>query len=218
MKTTLDYISELQAEVEAVQTQGSKLSREKLISYLNEGRALAISNSGQGGTRINPVWLQTYYCVYDSLLQDDDCNVIFDLPSAIKFKKYADGYVGFFNNDGSVQYRRFNTLGEVNNAMNHPILARSLTKYIAVLVENEQAKIYTKVPRARLQQLRVSGLFNNPTELPDFNITTDQYPIDETTFEWVRGWLKQTILNQIEQTPVTGEKTSANYAVPQRRR
>lgn len=219
--TTLQRISELEKVVEAVMTQQSKFSRETLIQFLDETRAIAISNTAMGGTRLHPDWTQTHYCTYDAQFQDSDCETIFELPSAIKFKKIVDGYQWFGNNDGSVQYHRINSRGEYNNMLNHPMLVRKITNGVAVLVEDGRAIVYTKIPRSRIQQLRVNGIYNSPTQLSSFNIDTDNYPIDNTTFDWIKGYLKQTILNQMEQTPVLGEKTNrelSQFAVPGRRR
>lgn len=220
MITTLERISELEKIVEATTTQQSKFSRETLIQFLDETRAIGISNTSQGGTRLHPDWTQTFYATYDPLFQDSDCETVFELPTAIKFKKIVDGYQWFGNTDGSVQYRRINSRGEYNNMLKHPMLLRSITHNVAVLIEDTRAMVYTKVPRARIQQLRVNAIFNSPTQLPSFNITTDNYPIDNTTFDFVKGYLKQTILNQMEQTPILSQKTNKElaFSVPQRRR
>lgn len=220
MSTTLELISELETEVLSATTQQSKFSREKLIAFLNEGRALGISNSAQGGTRLHPQWTQKYVAIYSSTLQESDCYTLFNIPSAIKFKKLVDGYLYFGDSDFTTQYTRVNSQGEFTNALNHPLLSRSIKSGTTVLVQGTQAKVYHEKSMGRIHSLGVMGIYSDPTSLYDFNLMSDEYPIDATTMEWVRGWLKQTILNQIAQTPILSEKTNKEltYQVPNRRR
>lgn len=216
MSTTLECISILESIVGAVTTDFSKWNRRKLISVLNEGRAVGISNTHQGGTRIHPDWLQPFTIEYNELLQTDSCFSIFPCPSVIKLSKTKDGFIQIGNAEGTVNYKRFNTIGELNNAKDHPILSRALTVYVGALYEDSVWKIYAK--DVKIKSFGGRAIFNDPTEVPHFNILKDKYPIDETTFEFVCGYLKEKYLNQIEQTPVTTTHTDKQFSISSKRR
>lgn len=222
MITTLHRISEMESVVSAfITASGSRWSREKAIEMLNEGRAASISSTSQGGTRIHPSWTQKLTIEYDETLQDNTCYSTFGpMPSVIKLKKLQDGTIFVGNQDFTVQYGRFNTIGELLNAQKHRILSRKMKNGVGALLEENQWKCYTDLKFGKIRSLGVMAIFNDPTSLPYFNIVTDEYPIDDTTFEFCLGYLKEKYLTQVESTPATTEKTFKNlpFQIPRKHR
>lgn len=220
--TTLERISELESIVSAFITASeSRWSREKSIALLNEGRAAAISNTAQGGTRLHPSWTQPLVLPYDATIQDSDCYSTFaPMPSVIKFKKMQDGVTFVGNADFSVEYGRFNSIGELNNAKKHRILRRKITNGVGALMEDNKWKVYTDLKFGKIKSLGCRAIFNDPTSLPYFNITDDEYPLDDTTFEFALGYLKDKYLNSVAQTPALTDKTFKNlpFNIKQRHR
>lgn len=220
--TTLKRISELESVVSAYITASeSRWSREKSIELLNEGRAAAISNTVQNGTRIHPSWQQELVLPYDEAIQES-CNysTFGPMPSIIKLEKAKDGVIFVGNEDFTVQYSRFNTAGELLNAMKHRILRRKIENGVAALLDGDQWKIYTDLTFGKIKSFGTKAIFNDPTSLPYFNIAEDEYPIDATTFEFCLGYLKDKYLSGIASTPVLTDKTNKNlpFQIPSRHR
>ncbi len=210
--STLERISELESIVSAFITASeSRWSREKSIALLNEGRAAAISNTSQGGTRLHRSWQQDLVLPYEDSMQDSDCYSTFGpMPSVIKLKKAQDGVVFVGNEDFTVEYGRKNTIGELRNAMKHRILRRKITNGVGALLKEGQWQVYTDLKFGKIKSLGVTAIFNDPTSLPHFNIVEDEYPIDDTTFEFCLGYLRDKYLNPIASTPATTDKTFKN--------
>lgn len=217
--TTLQRISELESSVSgSITSDFSKWSRKKMINTLDEGRAAAIVDSVMRGTRIHPTWLQTLTLQYDPLIQESDCYTIFPCPSVIKLKKLTDGFVFVGNEAGTVAYGRINTRGEMLNMMNHPVLSRKITNGVGALYEDGKWYIYSDKTEGLIKSLSVRAIFNSPTELPYFNLTEDEYPIDQTTFEFALEYLKERLLYGEAMTPVTTTKTSKDLPYQKQRR
>lgn len=224
MVTVIERISELEAAVSAVTTDFSRWTLARQIQFLDEGRAVAISNSVQNGYRIHPEWQQNLLdssaIEYDDRLQESDCYTVFACPQPIKMKKITDGFVFVGNSDGTVAYSRVNTRGELLNMTKHPILNLTITHGNAALYEDGLWKIWSGTTQGRIQSLGVIGVFESPTALPFYNIQLDNYPIDNATMEFIIGYLKQGLLNQMAGTPITTESTAGapQFNIPSKRR
>ncbi len=220
MATTLHYISILEGIVSGLPaTTPSRWNRKKLTEILNEGRAIGLSKTIQNGSRLNPIWQQKITIPFSALNQEDECFSTFPFPySVIKATKAIDGCIFVGNEDFTVAYNRINTRGQLLNYSKHPILGRAFTQGTAALLEDGQWFVYSN---KAIRTLGVIAIFNDPVSLPYFNIEKDDYPLDETTFDFVRGYLKEQVLNQIESTPIATESTNrdiSQYQVSSKRR
>lgn len=222
MISALHRISELESIVSGfATTDTSRWGRAKIIETMNSGRAVAISNSLQGATRLHPSWQQKIVIPYLSYEKESNCYSTFDFPySVIKATKTHDGCTFVGNKDFNVAYDRINSRGELLNMQKHPILNRAITHRIAALFEEGKWYIYTEKNIA-IRSLGVIAIFNHPTELPHYNLEKDEYPVDDTTWDFIRGYLKEKLLNQVEATPIqtpTTNKDLSEFRVPTRRR
>lgn len=210
--TTLERISQLESvESGFVTSSDSRWNRRKLIQFMNDARAKIISDLK--GARIHPEWTQEFIPDYDELLQDSKCYTRFIVPSVIRITDKMDGFIFIGNTDGYTSYKRVVTRGELNNMRRHPILSRAITNGVAALYENGEMFLYSN---SQVKSLRIEGIFNDPTSLPDFNINKDRYPIDDATFEIVKVYMKQAYMNQIASEPITSTRTSKNLQTGKR--
>jgi hypothetical protein len=221
--TTLHRISELESLVAGFETTSiSRWGKEKLIQTLNESRSIAIANTWMGGTKIHPSWQQKITIPFNERNAEGLCYNTFPFPyEVIKGKKLADGCVFVGNHLFTVQYDRVNTTSELLDYQNHPVLNRVYTQRVAAVLEENMWKLYSK--KFDIKSLGVSAIFADPTSLPYFNISVDEYPIDQESFDFVKGYTRDKYLREIESTPnppetISGGGRMSEFSVPNRRR
>lgn len=175
-------------------------------------RSLAIFNYWQKFKRINPVWTQQFIPTYSKDLQEDNCKVIFECPPPISLNSLMDGFLYIGTVDGNCAYRKIVSRAELANINVHRNM-KPLTNETIVLYSDSLLECYGNTD---LQELKVDGLFADPTQVPTFNKTKDEYPISLDIFEMMKALAFDTEQKIIIARPIdnTPDKKETGAIIP----
>jgi hypothetical protein len=142
-------------------------------------RALAIFNYWQKFRRVNPVWTQQHTPTFKKDLQEDNCKVIFECPPPISLGTLMDGFLYIGTVDGNCAYRKVVNRSQMANINVHRNMKPTLNQ-VDVLYSDGMLECYGNTD---MQEIRVDGLFMDPTQVPTFNKFKDEYPVSLDIFE-----------------------------------
>jgi hypothetical protein len=173
-------------------TRYDPLDIEAKIHY---ARANVIQQFFTKNKRISGEWLQTYNAVYDANLQGNIDFVKFAVPSGIPLDIYRDGFIYVGDKNGNIAYRRVNNRAELANYNLHRITRISSDRPKFIYSEG-YIEVYGN---SMIKELRIDGVFANPTELPTYNQDIDNYPLSEDLISQVKDFLLKTALSVEQQ-------------------
>jgi len=175
------------------ETRYDFLDIEAKIHY---ARANVIQNFFAKTKRISGEWLQTYNATYDLASQESNEFVRFVVPRTIPLDVFRDGFVYVGDTTGNVAYRRINNRAELANFNLHRItkIKSDIPKFIY-----SEGVIEVYGNNAMTKELRIDGIFANPTELPLYNQDIDNYPLSEDLISAVKDFLLKTSLGVEQQ-------------------
>ena len=149
--------------------------------------------------RINEACVQAYSV---ELLEEEvepDCDVVrFPCPTVIRLDDRHDGFVYVGHVNGQKPFIRIRS--------NYTALSmHSLFEKEKGIVWDFQAdydgKFYIHIYKnPKQRKLLVKGLFNNPTQVPNYRVDVDQYPIDATLENDIVNAVSTELLRQMVRT------------------
>lgn len=143
---------------------------------IHKARAVVLFNYYQKYHKINPSWTQQYTVAYDSALQESTKFVKFPCPAVLTLDDFTDGFLYVGNLNDNVSYRKI-----ANRATLSTYNAHRYTKLNIDTPEFIYSDGYIEIyGNAMIRQLKVDGIFTDPTSVPNFNKEFDQYPLDES--------------------------------------
>jgi len=161
----------------ALKTDESRYDPDHLDDIIHQYRAEAIGIVWQRDRRVDSNWTQQFIAEFSKNLQDDDCFVRFACPPLISLDKKADGALFVGSIDGHISYRKIISRAELANNDTHRFI-KSGVRTLKALYSDRFWEIHGD---PLIQDLRIDGIFANPTDIPAFNVEVDQYPIDDKT-------------------------------------
>lgn len=182
----------------ALKTDEDRYESDYIDDLVHQHRAEAIWMMWKQDKRINSNWTQQFIAEYSRDLQEDDCFVRFACPPLVALGKKADGAVYVGSIKGRVTYRKVTSRAELaNNDLHRFVKVNSRT--LKALYSDGYWEIHGD---PLIKEVRIDGIFANPTDIPTFNAEIDQYPIDDNTLVLMK---KLIILSEMgpmaEETP-----------------
>lgn len=152
---------------------------------IHKARASVLMDYFSKTKRINPIWTQQYTAKFDINLQDDPCLRRFRVPSVLTLDVFYDGFMYVGTIEGNCQYTKIN---------NRAALANTESNRYTKLQEDQVKFIYSDgfiecYGNKELEDLRIDGIFLNPTDVPTYNKDIDEYPLDEALILQMQGLL-----------------------------
>lgn len=162
-----------------------------IYSLIHTASAQAKSNWYIKTKKISPHWWLPYYNDFDKLQQIDGCYYRFKLPQLITLDPRNIGmeYVGSLQKNN--QFRI--VVGRAKfSAMQRDRIMKMRIGITYVLIDNGFCEVYGSV-----RNFFMNGLWFDPTELPNYNLEKDNYPIDAGLIPEIERIILQLNLNII---------------------
>lgn len=185
-----------------IRTDETKFSPPYLFDLIHQARSTVIKNRFTKERRIQSVWTQQYIPDFIPELQDSNCIVKFSVPAPIPLDNQTDGfiYIGEINNNCA--YRKATSRGEIANYNKHRATRNNkgvvMNGNIKVLYSDGILEVYGN---PLLKEIRIDGIFMNPTLIPTYNIHLSEYPIDDASLQEMKIIILKNITNIEARTP-----------------
>lgn len=181
------------------------LSQEKILDKIDEVREVWVAQKFKETHYVHPDWVQKFWPEYDEDIQDASYCVKFKCPSIARLSDRADGlrYIGA--EDCADDFRRVKSRGQLSTMRHHP--AMKVGNKVVALYESGVIELISK--RSKPFVPIVIGIFSKPSEIPTFNINTDQYPLDGAGIEFVENYIVTKVSRVEISTPADGVSNSA---------
>jgi hypothetical protein len=178
----------IRAKEGGISVDESKYDLQYIYSLIHQARAQAIFTFWQKTKRVNNSWTQKFIATYAKDLQDNNCCVKFEAPSAISLDNKMDGFLYIGTVDWNCAYRKVESRSK-NASFNKYRYTRNNTNIPRVLYSDGFLEVWGNT---FIRELQVDGIFNNPTSVPTFSVDYDEYPCDSALLEQI----KVILLNQ----------------------
>lgn len=144
--------------------------------------------------RINPVCYQKHWLTFEKDLQDSDCYVLFRCPEVVSIDGNSDGmrYVGTI--DGSCTYRRVVSRAQLSTYNKHPMMNTNSDRFISALYDGG-ASMLELHGNPMLKQCMVECVFQNPLDIPTYNIEQDNFPVSNDAIPVIESMIMRDILS-----------------------
>jgi hypothetical protein len=202
MSTLTEIVHRITSNVSGgITTDEMRFDSLYIESKIHNARASILSASSRQPMfdRINEACVQAYSV---ELLEEEvepDCDVVrFPCPTVIRLDDRHDGFVYVGHVNGQKPFIRIRS--------NYTALSmHSLFHKEKGIVWDFQAdydgKFYIHIYKnPKQRKLLVKGLFNNPTQVPNYRVDVDQYPIDATLENDIVNAVSTELLSQMVRT------------------
>jgi hypothetical protein len=201
--TRKQYVDILQAE-----TAGGNITDEVRMDYRLMGAMLDIAREKAIVTyvtqkKVVPAMLyQTTYPQFRSEVQEDNCNTLFPFPSkTIQTDAAFSGIAYIGGEDGKTPYIRSANQADYANQMQHFLMyAISSKNPVCIYIPEFNMVKINKTPGQLPKRIMVTGVFTNPTLIPEYNEQFDDYPITMEIFTMAKDYLLQIDIRQVLST------------------
>ncbi len=143
---------------------------------IHKARATVMFNYYQKYKKINPIWLQPFIGTYDADLQESKRFVKFVCPPTVTLDDFIDGFIYVGNLDGTVEYTKNPDRASLLNSQSHRYISRGLSNPTFIYF-NGCIEIYNN---PNIKELKVDGIFLDPTKVSSYNKEYDPYPVDDS--------------------------------------
>lgn len=149
---------------------------EKLIGTY---RARLLKGIFAGNKRINPQCYQKHWPEFEELLQDDDgCVVKFRHPEVISLDDRNDGFRYIGGTDCASNFARIHSRAWVSTFNDNKTTKVNNNRRTSVLYDGS-AQILEVYGNPEIDAILTESIVSDPTLIPTFNKSDDQYPINE---------------------------------------
>lgn len=169
---------------------------EQIEQKVHEARSIWIAQSYKASRSIHPDWYQRYYPEYIEDIQEDKCITTFNVPHIIWFDDKSDGMRYFGAKGYADNFTRIWDRTMLSSMMRHEAMAIGRRNYI--LIQNGIGECYTI---SAIREPIMEAIFSCPTDIPTFNRSEHQYPIDPQGIDFIEKYLVQTVLKMEIATP-----------------
>lgn len=180
----------------------------KYAERIHEARANVLRDKYMQNKFVNPDWIQRYYPQYDEYMQDGKCVVKFKCPGFLDLGS-RDGLMYVGSEDCPISFNRVMSIADLATLRSHGIYARNR---VVVLYENGYLYIYSN---RVIKDPMVAGVFSRPTDVPSFNDTKDNYPVDPQSCMMIEDVIVQRQLMTEIRTPNDGVSDSSSPSINQ---
>jgi len=173
-------------------TDENKLDSDFIQSLVHEYRGKAIWDSWQRTKRINSLWTQQFIPEFEEALQESSDFTKFACPPVISLDDKRDGFLYIGTVDGDFSFRKVTSRADLANKNRH----RFTKKRPKALYSDGFLEIH-----GNIEEVRVDGIFANPTDIPTYNAEFDNYPISDDILVLMKALLFQTQTSIIDRKP-----------------
>lgn len=201
-------------------TLGSRLDPlyvEQLIHQARiDGIRLLYNGSRNQGAmkKIDPAWVQEFTVDIVDGDQDDNYDyIVFDVPSPIQINKNVGGLLYVGSTKKTKAFNIVQTRSEISDLINRGYLEDG--KDIAALWEKDSLKVWGN---DNLKKIRVAGIFQDPTEVPNYLVDEDNYPVSNDLVNLIQDIIVQKMavgLRQPQDIVADGAETSTSNVIRQ---
>lgn len=170
-------------------TDENRANPMSLLSVLNTGRGVAITQRYAKGGDIHPNFIQTVHPAYEEELQEDDCYELFRIPRAVDINDMMDGYLFMGSRSGKARFTRIKNRNNYFNMIAHRV-GRALLEngtFWRPDPDTGTAIVYKK----GVKKVFLDMVAEDPTSVPGFNIEVDDYPITMDALKKVEEMVRQ---------------------------
>ena len=183
-----------------------------LQSVLNSYRAYFIKDMYLKTGEIVPNCYQTHYA--DRIVGlDDKCNSFYQIPTVLQIGSnlFGVGASGGLDVDTGSEsnelFRIAQTKGIYANNQQHRITKNRSTKLNALYIPSRSMM---QVDNPDLSSIFVNAVFTNPFKCNQYNLESDDYPLDDATIDMILDALNRGTLRTIIQVPQNKISNSAD--------
>jgi hypothetical protein len=207
MPTVYPYAQQIQTILGSggVVSSENRVSLPYAIRVLDELRASAIVEYAKQKQIVPEQVYQTTSLIYlDEFQNADDtakCIYVYPMPSTVPVSSVHDGisFVGVRNGEN---LNRIKSAAALDNYRKHYITKSRITEEPWVLYQPDFSEIMFHKPfGGPTKALVVRAIFVRPTDLPEFNIDKDEYPITDEIFNLVVRLAQETFLRPLMSAP-----------------
>jgi hypothetical protein len=191
MPTVYQYAQPIQAILGSggIVSVDNRISVLMSIRILDELRAAAVNEYYKAKLYIPEQLYQSTSLVFDDDYQTDDlitkCIYSYRAPGVVPFSTVHDGitYIGVRNGENLF---RIKSQAALANYRNHYLTRPRVENSPWVLYIPEDSEIWFHKPfGGPTKSLIVRGVFSRPTEIPEYNLDNDEYPITDEIYNMV---------------------------------
>ena len=207
MPTVYQYAQPIQSMLGSggIISVDNRLSAQMAIRILDELRAAAIVEYYKAKLFIPEQFYQTTSLVYQDDYQDDNlvtkCIYTYHVPGVIPASAVHDGisYVGVKNGEN---INRIKSQSVLANYRRHYITNKQVESSPWVLYNSDSSEMWFHKPfGGPTKILVVRGIFTRPTELPEYNLENDEYPISEDLYSMIITMAQNQFLRPVVSQP-----------------
>lgn len=127
---------------------------------------IAYSKTG----RINPLWLNQYIPEYSEDIQESKLFVKFECPAPVILDDQTDGFLYIGTLDKNINFKKAQSRAELAMYNQH----RATKSGIKTIWSDGYIEVWGNPLE---KEIRIDGVFANPTLLPEYNIDFSEYPL-----------------------------------------
>lgn len=193
-------------------TVDGRLDASYMDFLIHSARAFVVCERWKQYGKIPPIYYQKFFPQYEKLAQDSNgCYVkYYGVPDIIALDGRATGlgYVGSSNTLN--QFREVSSRGALTSMMNNRVI-KANRKGLVLFEGGGEMSIYF---RDKVKMPELAAIFSDPTQVPEYNINFDSYPMDISDIPKMETYLMQGSMGLVYRTPINRVNDSRDVTVP----
>lgn len=181
-------------------TVDSRFDKGYMYKCIHMARAFIVCERWKQYSNIPPVYYQRFKPKYEVLSQTADlCYArYYNVPDIIALDGRASG-LGFVGGNGTLcQFREVSSKGAFAAMQKDRVMKAGRKAYALVLGGGEVDVYYKDV----IKDMELWAVFSDPTKVPLYNETLDQYPMDVSDIPKMETYLMQGSMGLVYKTPM----------------
>lgn len=178
----------------AIYSEGSKFKIPYIYDLIHQYRETVIRMTYYKTGRVNPMWLQTCFPEFSKDLQESDFLVKFNVPAPAILDDQTDGFVYIGTLDRACNFTKLQNRSELALYANH----RATKTGIKTIWEDGFLEVWGNPAQ---KEVRIDGVFANPTLIEEYNIDISDYPIDGDSLIQLKQLIFQSQTDNMAKSP-----------------
>lgn len=184
-------------------TLGSRIDPLYLEQLIHQSRIEAIRILYNGSKnygalkKVDPMWMQEFTVDIIDGDQDDNYDyLVFDVPPPAQISRGVGGLIYVGSTKKTKGFHVAQTRGEIADLIARGLLDNG--RDVAVMWEQDGLKVWGN---DNLKKLRIAGVFQDPTEVPNYLIDEDAYPVSNDLVNLIRDLIVNQVSLGLRQPP-----------------
>lgn len=201
VKIAEDIIKSSQGAIFAEQ---SKFQIPYLYDLIHQYREVVLRLNYTKSGKISPISLQQYAPEFSEALQESKLYVKFECPSPIVLDEQTDGFLYIGTLDKSCNFRKNQNRAELAMYQSHRVTKVGIDGKIKTIYSDGFLEVWGNPLQ---KEIRIDGVFSNPTLLPDYNFDLSDYPISGGDLAQLKDLISKAQTDKMAQTPANFKQT-----------